>query len=99
LAQKGRNSAPQPWCFGIRCALLIATWDVYRLPVAFRLMRPQNHLAYRTENALFRAMVGAFTPSAWATTVIVEGDAAYGSQQHSKMGQQRVRPGPDMENG
>ncbi len=28
LAQKGRKSEHQPWFFGIRFALVIATWDV-----------------------------------------------------------------------
>jgi hypothetical protein len=89
LAQKGRKSEHQPWFFGIRFALLTANWDVYRLPVAFRLIRPKRHPEYQTENALFRAMVLAFTPPAWATTVVVEGDAAYGSQENMKMVQQR----------
>ena len=56
---------------------------------AFRLIRPKRHPEYQTENALFRAMVLAFTPPAWATTVVVEGDAAYGSQENMKMVQQR----------
>jgi hypothetical protein len=38
----------------VRFALLIATWESYRFPVAFRLIRPKTHPAYRTENALFR---------------------------------------------
>jgi hypothetical protein len=89
LAQKGRKSEHHPWFFGIRFALLIVNWDVYRLPVAFRLIRPKRHPEYHTENALFREMVRAFTPPAWATTVIVEGDAAYGSQENITMVQQR----------
>jgi hypothetical protein len=85
LAQKGRKSEHQPWFFGIRFALLIANWDVYRLPVAFRLIRPKSHPEYRTENALFREMVGSFVPPTWAKRIIVEGDAAYGSQENMQM--------------
>jgi len=85
LAQKGRKSEPQPWFFGMRFVLLIANWDVYRLPVAFRLIRPKSHPAYQPENALFRAMVERFVPPTWAKRVIVEGDAAYGSQEHMQM--------------
>jgi len=88
-AQKGRKSEQQPWFFGIRFALLTANGDGYRLPVAFRRIRPKRHPAYQTENALFRARVLALTPPAWATTVVVEGDAAYGSQEHRQMVQQR----------
>ena len=39
-------------------------------------------------------MVVAFTPPVWATTVIVEGDAAYGSQENIKMVQQRAADDP-----
>ena len=85
LGQKGRKSAHQPWFFGMRFALLIANGDVYRLPVAFRLMRPKRHPAYQPENALFRAMVDDFVPPAWATRIIVTGDAAYGSQENMRM--------------
>jgi hypothetical protein len=46
LAQKGRKSEHHPWFFGIRFALLIVNWDVYRLPVAFRLIRPKSHPEY-----------------------------------------------------
>jgi hypothetical protein len=34
MAQKGRKSEHQPWFWGVRFALVIATWDVYRLNVA-----------------------------------------------------------------
>jgi Transposase DDE domain len=94
LAQKGRKSEHQPWFFGIRFALLIAPWDVYRLPVAFRLIRAKTHPEYRTENAWFREMVQRFVPPPWATRVIVEGDAAYGSQDNMKMVMQRNADDP-----
>jgi hypothetical protein len=85
LAQKGRKSEQHPWFFGIRFVLLIANWDVYRLPVAFRLIRPKSHPEYHTENALFREMVDSFVPPTWAKRIIVEGDAAYGSQENMQM--------------
>ena len=94
LAQQGRKSEHQPWFFGIRFALLIATWDSYRLPVAFRLIRPKTHPEYRTENALFREMVSRFVPPTWATRVIVEGDAAYGSQENMQMVSKRDAEDP-----
>ena len=79
-AQKGRKSKYHPWFFGIKFVLLIVAWDVYRIPVAFRIILPKTHPDYRTENALFRDMLQAFTPPAWATWIIVLGDAAYGSK-------------------
>jgi hypothetical protein len=95
MAQTGRKSQHDPWFFGIRFALLIVSWDVFRLPVAFRLIRPKSHPQYRTENALFRDMVNGFTPPTWARVVIVEGDAAYGSHDNMQMVMQRNTDDPD----
>jgi hypothetical protein len=85
LAQTGRQSEHQPWFCGMRCALVIATWDVYRLPVAFRLIRRKTDPAYQTAKALFRAMVRQCGPPVWAQRVSVEGDAAYGSRENRQM--------------
>ena len=95
LAQKGRKSEHHPWFFGIRFVLLIVSWDGWRFPVVFRLIRPKSHPQSRTENALFRDMVQGFTPPSWAQAVIVEGDAAYGSQDNMKMVQQRDADDPE----
>src|ERR1043166_8543091 len=89
VAQKGRISKHHPWFFGLRFVLLMAAWDGYRIPVGCRLILPKRHTGYRSENALFRAMVGAFVPPSWAKLVIVGGDAAYGSQAHIRMVQDR----------
>jgi hypothetical protein len=89
LAQKGRQSQHHAWFFGIRFTLLIVAWDVYRLPVAFRIILPKTHPAYRTENALFRDLLSTFTPPAWAEQVIVEGDAAYGAKANIALVKQR----------
>ena len=93
-AQKGRKSEHQPWVFGMRLALLIVTWAIYRLPVALRLIRVKTHPEYQTEKAWLREMVGGFIPPPWATRVMVEGDAAYGSQEHMKMVMQRDADDP-----
>jgi hypothetical protein len=50
---------------------------------------PKRHTAYRTENALFRGMVGEFTPPRWAKLVIVGGDSAYSSKDDMRMVQDR----------
>jgi len=85
VVQKGRISQHHPWFFGLRFVLLMAAWDGYRIPVGFRLILPKRHTGYRSENALFREMVGAFVPPSWATLVIVGGDAAYGSKANMAM--------------
>ena len=94
MGQKGRISQHHPWFFGLRFALLMAAWDGYRIPVDFRLILPKRHADYRSENALFREMVGAFVPPRWAKLVIVGGDAAYGSQANMRMVQDRDTADP-----
>ena len=76
LNRAGRQSQHHPWFFGIRFALLIVRWDVFRFPVAFRLIRPKRHPPSRTENALFRDLLRGLPPPSWAKVVIVAGDAA-----------------------
>jgi hypothetical protein len=85
VAQKGRISQHHPWFFGLRCVLLMAAWDSYRLPVGFRLILPKRHAGYPSENALFRELVGAFVPPSWAKLVSVGGDAADGSKANMAM--------------
>jgi Transposase DDE domain len=94
MGQKGRISQHHPWFFGLRFVLLMAAWDGYRIPVGFRLILPKRHADYRSENALFREMVGAFVPPRWAKLVIVGGDAAYGSQANMRMVQDRDQADP-----
>jgi Transposase DDE domain len=89
VAQKGRISQHHPWFFGLRFVLLMAAWDSDRIPVGFRLLLPKHHAGYHSENAWFREMVSAFVPPRWAKLVIVGGDAAYGSQAHRRMVQDR----------
>jgi len=89
LAQKGRKSKHHPWFFGIRFVVLMAQWDVYRIPVGFRVIRPKTHPNYTSENALFRQLVRGFSPPAWASRIIVGGDAAYASRDNMKLVQQR----------
>jgi hypothetical protein len=80
MTQKLCYSAHHPWFFGIRFALLIVAWDVSRVLAAFRLILPTSHPGYRKEHTLFREMLRAFQPPAWAEQVLVEGDAAYGAK-------------------
>lgn len=95
VAQKGRKSNKHPYFFGIRFVILMAAWDVYRIPVGFRLILPKTHPDYQTENALFRQMVVQFIPPAWAKRVIVQGDAAYGSKANMQMVKQRDKADPN----
>lgn len=79
VVQKGRKGKQKPWFLGIRFVLLIVCWDVYRIPVNFRIIVPKKHVDYTNENALFREMIEEFQPPLWARTVVTLGDAGYGS--------------------
>ena len=68
VAQKGRISQHHPWFFGLRFVLLMAAWDGYRIPVGFRLILPKRYAGYRSENALFREMVGGVRAPALGQT-------------------------------
>jgi hypothetical protein len=82
VVQKGKNNSNNPWFFGIRFCLLVACWDVYRIPIGFRIILPKIHPEYAKENELFREMISSFEPPLWAKTVIVLGDAAYASKEN-----------------
>lgn len=95
VVQKGRKSKNKPWFFGIRFVILMAAWDVFRIPVALRIILPKTHPDYENENALFREMVTSFSPPEWAETVIVMGDCAYASKDNMKMVMQRDKSDPE----
>ena len=82
MAPQGRKSEHQPWLFGMRFALLGATWAVDRLPGALRLLRVKPPPADQTAHALLRELVRRFVPPPWATRVLVAGAAAEGSPAH-----------------
>ena len=94
VAQKGRTSKHHPWFFGLRFVVLMAAWDGYRIPVGVRLILPKRHAYDRSENVLFREMVGEFVPPSWAKLGIVGGDAAYGSKANMAMVKDRDKADP-----
>lgn len=79
-AKKGRLNEYAPFTFGLHVVILIAQWDVYRVPLAFRLVKPKGSPGYQSENALFREMLQAVILPAWCQQVVVVADAAYPSR-------------------
>jgi hypothetical protein len=57
VAHKTRLSQYHPYVFGCRVVLLIAQWDVYRIPVDFALIRQKDEPDYQPEHALFRQLL------------------------------------------
>jgi hypothetical protein len=80
LAKKGRLNEYAPFTFGLHIVIVIAQWGVYRIPLAFRLVKPKDHPAYQSEQALVREMFAHLTLPAWCKQVVVVADAAYPSR-------------------
>jgi DDE superfamily endonuclease len=79
-AKKSRLNEYAPYTFGLHVVILIAQWDVYRVPLAFRLVKPKGSPGYQSENALLREMLQEVVLPAWCKTVVVVADAAYPSR-------------------
>jgi Transposase DDE domain len=80
LAKKGRLNEYAPFTFGLHVVSLIAQWDVYRIPLAFRLVKPTGSPGSQSENALLREMLQEVSLPAWCKKVGVVADAAYPSR-------------------
>jgi Transposase DDE domain len=80
LAKKGRLNEYVPFTFGLHVVILMAQWDVYRVPLAFRLVKPKGSPGYQSENALFREMLQEVILPPWCKKVVVVADAAYPSR-------------------
>jgi hypothetical protein len=80
LAKKGRLKEYAPYTFGLHVVILLAQWDVYRVPLAFRRVEPKGSPGYQSENALFREMLQDVGLPAWVKQVSVVADAAYPSR-------------------
>jgi DDE superfamily endonuclease len=80
LVKKSRLNEYAPYTFGLHAVILIAQWDVYRVPLAFRLVKPKGSKGYQSENALFREMVQEVVLPAWCKQIVVVADAAYPSR-------------------
>jgi hypothetical protein len=89
LAKKGRLNAYAPYTVGRHVVILIAQWDVYRVPLAFRLVKPKGSKGYQSENALFREMLQAVILPAWCKKVVVVAEAAYPSRANLRAIQAR----------
>ena len=78
--KKGRLNEYAPFTFGLHVVIVIAQWDVYRIPLAFRLVKAKEQHDYQSENALVREMFAEVVLPAWCTKVVVVADAAYPSR-------------------
>jgi len=80
LAKKGRLKEYAPYTLGLPVVIGIAQWEVYRIPLGFRLVKPKESQDYQSENALVRERLGAVILPAWGKQVVVVAAAAYPSR-------------------
>jgi hypothetical protein len=80
LAHKTRLRQYHPSVFGFRIVVLMAQWDVYRIPVDVALIRRTDDPDSQTEHARFRQMLQEFRRPPWCQESIVTADAAYPSR-------------------
>jgi Transposase DDE domain len=81
-AKSWRLNEYRPYTFGLHVVVLLAQWEVYRIPLAFRLVRRKGSPGYQSEQVLFRQMLGEVVLPRWCTKVVVVADAAYASRQN-----------------
>jgi hypothetical protein len=76
-AKSWRLNQYRPYTFGLQAVVLLAQWEVDRLPLAFRLVRRKGTPGSPSEQVLFRQMLNELGVPRWCTKVIVVADAAY----------------------
>src|SRR5262249_9627657 len=81
-AKAWRLNEYRPYTFGLHVVVLLAQWDVYRIPLAFRLVQRKGSKGYQSENAVFRQMLQEIILPPWCTRGIVVAAAAYASAQN-----------------
>jgi Transposase DDE domain len=77
VAQKTRLIQYHPYVSGFRIVMLMAQWDVYRIPVDVALIRRTDDPDSHPANAWFRQMLSEFRRPPWCQEVVVTADAAY----------------------
>jgi len=82
VAHNTRLSPYQPYVFGFRIVLLMAQWDVSRIPVDFALIRRKDASDYQPETAVFRQMRQECRRPSWGQEVMGTADAAYAARAH-----------------
>jgi hypothetical protein len=80
VAHQTRWSQDPPSVFGFRRVILMAQWDVYRIPLDCALLRRKDALHYPPENALFRQLRPDFQQPARCQEVGVTAAAAYAAR-------------------
>jgi hypothetical protein len=89
LAQKGRLNEYAPFTYGLHVVILMAQWDVQRIPLAFGVVNPKDSPDYQSENVLFRERLQEGVLPGGCQKVVVVADAAYPSRANQQDSQAR----------
>jgi len=89
LGKKARLDTYSGSFRGMQLLIVMLQWGSFRIPIDFEIIRPKTATDYQTPNALFRQMLHAFVPPAWAQTVIVVADAGFPAKDTLRLIQQR----------
>lgn len=80
--KKAKSSTLSNWQYGFGVVILAVSWDNYRFPIDFRLVRPKQHPEYKNQNVLFQEMFAEFEAPKWAKMVMVVGDSGFASKKN-----------------
>ena len=90
--KKGKSSTLSNWEYGFEVVILAVSWDNYRFPIDFRMVRPKQHPEYKNHNVLFQEMFAEFEAPKWAKTIMVVGDSGFASKKNLKAIMARNEP-------
>lgn len=77
FAKRSKKQSDGPWVFGLHLLVFCLNWDVWRIPVAFRLVRAKSDPAYVKDNVLVRQILPEIPWPDWVRTKIVLADSAF----------------------
>ena len=77
FAKRSKKQSNGPWVFGLHLLVFCRNWDVWRIPVAFRLGRAKSDPAYVKDNVLVRQILPEIPWPEWVQTKIVLADSAF----------------------
>lgn len=77
FAKRSKKQSNGPWVYGLHLLVFCLNWSVWRIPVAFRLVRAKSDPEYIKDNVLVRQILPEIPWPEWVQTKIVLADSAF----------------------
>lgn len=77
FAKRSKKQSDGPWVYGLHLLVFCLNWSVWRIPVAFRLVRAKSDPLYVKDNVLVRQILPEIPWPDWVQTKIVLADSAF----------------------